>query len=35
VSEVWVYTRLPPFIPFILAGMILAMLFGKSLLLMG
>jgi len=34
VTEVWVYTRLPPFIPFILAGMILSMLFAKSLLLM-
>lgn len=34
VTEVWVYTRLPPFIPFILIGMILAMLFAKSLLLM-
>ncbi len=35
VTEVWVYTRLPPFIPFILAGMILSMLFARSLLLMG
>jgi hypothetical protein len=34
VTDVWVYTRLPPFIPFILAGMILSMLFAKSLLLM-
>ncbi len=33
VSEVWVYTKLPPFIPFILAGMILSMFFAKSLLL--
>jgi Flp pilus assembly protein protease CpaA len=35
VGEVWVYTRLPPFIPFIMLGMILAMLFAKSLLLLG
>lgn len=35
VGEVWVYTRLPPFIPFILLGMILAMLFAKYLLLLG
>jgi hypothetical protein len=35
VAEVWVYTRLPPFIPFILIGMVLAMLFAKSLLLLG
>ena len=33
VSEVWVYTRLPPFIPFILVGMVLSLLFAKSLLL--
>jgi Flp pilus assembly protein protease CpaA len=33
VSEVWVYTRLPPFIPFILIGMVLSLLFAKSLLL--
>ena len=32
VSEVWVYTRLPPFIPFLLVGMILSLLFAKSLL---
>jgi len=35
VTEVWVYTRLPPFIPFILIGMVLAILFAKSLLLVG
>lgn len=34
VGEVWVYTKLPPFIPFILLGMVLAMLFAKSLLLL-
>jgi hypothetical protein len=33
IKEVWVYTKLPPFVPFILAGMLLGMLFGKSLLL--
>jgi hypothetical protein len=33
VSEVWVYTKLPPFLPFILIGMVLAMLFARSLLL--
>jgi Flp pilus assembly protein protease CpaA len=34
VEMVWVYTKLPPFIPFILAGMILGLLFGKYLLLL-
>ncbi len=34
VGEVMVYTKLPPFIPFILAGMILSMLFAKSLLIL-
>ncbi|MCI0503103.1 hypothetical protein L0Y65_00155 [Candidatus Micrarchaeota archaeon] len=34
VGEVWVYTKLPPFIPFILAGMVLSMLFARSLLLL-
>ncbi|MFH0884918.1 MAG: prepilin peptidase [Candidatus Micrarchaeota archaeon] len=34
VGEVWVYTKLPPFVPFILLGMVLAMLFAKSLLLL-
>ncbi len=34
VESVWVYTQLPPFIPFLLAGMILSFLFTKSLLLM-
>lgn len=34
VGEVWVYTKLPPFIPFILSGMVLSMLFAKSLLLL-
>ncbi|MFN7991570.1 MAG: hypothetical protein U0R44_05415 [Candidatus Micrarchaeia archaeon] len=34
VSELWVYTKLPPFVPFILAGMILAMFFARNLLLL-
>ncbi len=34
VGDIWIYTQLPPFLPFILAGMILAMLFAKSLILM-
>jgi len=33
VKEVWVYTKLPPFIPFILAGMILSLAFAQSLIL--
>lgn len=33
VKEVWVYTRLPPFIPFILLGMALSMFFARNLLL--
>ncbi len=33
IKEVWVYTKLPPFIPFILVGMVLALLISKSLLL--
>jgi len=33
VSELWVYTRLPPFLPFLLIGMVCALLFAKSLLL--
>jgi hypothetical protein len=33
VQEVWVYTKLPPFIPFILIGMIFAMFFAKNLIL--
>jgi hypothetical protein len=33
VTDVWVYTKLPPFIPFLLAGMALAMLFARNLLL--
>ncbi len=33
VTEVWVYTKLPPFIPFLLAGMALSMLYARSLLL--
>ncbi|MFH0737918.1 MAG: hypothetical protein V1827_04895 [Candidatus Micrarchaeota archaeon] len=34
VGEVWVYTKLPPFIPFILAGMVLSLFFSGSLLLL-
>jgi Flp pilus assembly protein protease CpaA len=34
VTELWVYTKLPPFLPFILAGMVLALLFARSLILM-
>lgn len=34
VEEVIVYTKLPPFIPFLLVGMVLALLFGSSLLLL-
>ncbi len=34
VGEVWVYTKLPPFIPFILFGMVLSVLFARSLLLL-
>jgi hypothetical protein len=33
VGEVWVYTRLPPFIPFLLAGMILSLFLAKSLIM--
>jgi hypothetical protein len=33
ITELWVYTKLPPFIPFILLGMILSMFFAKNLLL--
>ena len=32
VSELWVYTRLPPFIPFLLIGMVLSLLFAQHLL---
>jgi hypothetical protein len=34
VGEVWVYTKLPPFIPFILVGMALGLFFARSLLLL-
>jgi Flp pilus assembly protein protease CpaA len=33
VSEIWVYTKLPPFIPFLLIGMALSMFYAKYLLL--
>lgn len=33
IKELWVYTKLPPFLPFLLAGFILALLFSKYLLL--
>ena len=34
VTDLWVYTKLPPFLPFILVGMVLALLFAKSLILL-
>ncbi len=34
IEEVAVYTKLPPFLPFVLVGMVLALLFGSSLLLL-
>ncbi|MEW6748396.1 MAG: prepilin peptidase [Candidatus Micrarchaeota archaeon] len=34
VAEVWVYTKLPPFLPFILVGMVLSLIFAKTLLLL-
>lgn len=34
ISEVSVYTKLPPFIPFILAGMLLGLFFARNLLLL-
>jgi hypothetical protein len=33
VPDVWIYTKLPPFVPFILGGMILSLLFAQHLLL--
>ncbi len=33
VTDVWVYTKLPPFLPFIVAGMVLALFFARSLIL--
>jgi len=33
VPDVWVYTKLPPFIPFILGGMIFTLFFARYLLL--
>ena len=33
VKEVWVYTKLPPFLPFMLAGVLLSLFFAKYLLL--
>jgi Flp pilus assembly protein protease CpaA len=33
VRELWVYSKLPPFLPFLLLGMILSLLFASSLLL--
>ncbi|MFH1785488.1 MAG: prepilin peptidase [Candidatus Micrarchaeota archaeon] len=32
-TEVWVYTKLPPFVPFILVGMVMSLFFAKHLLL--
>ena len=34
VNEVMVFTKLPPFVPFILAGMILSLVFARNLLLL-
>ncbi len=34
IEEVSVYTKLPPFLPFLLIGMVLGLLFGSSLLLL-
>ena len=31
--ELWIYTKLPPFLPFMLAGLLVALLFSKYLLL--
>jgi len=33
IPEVWVYSKLPPFLPFFLLGMVLSLLFAGSLLL--
>jgi hypothetical protein len=33
VREVWVYSKLPPFLPFMLLGMLLSLVFASSLLL--
>jgi len=33
VPEVWVYSKLPPFLPFLLLGMVLSLLFAGSLIL--
>lgn len=33
VTEVWVYTKLPPFIPFLLVGMVLSLFYARDLLL--
>lgn len=33
VTDLWVYTKLPPFLPFILAGMVFALFFARSLIL--
>lgn len=32
IGEVWVYTRMPPFLPFLLVGMFLSLFFAKDLL---
>ncbi len=31
-GEIWVYTKLPPFLPFVLVGIVLALFFSKALL---
>jgi len=33
IKELWVYTKLPPFLPFLLVGFILALFYSKHLLL--
>jgi Flp pilus assembly protein protease CpaA len=33
VTDLWVYTKLPPFLPFIFAGMVIAAFFARSLIL--
>ena len=32
VETIWIYTQLPPFVPFLLAGMVLALIFSSSLM---
>ena len=32
IGEIWVYTKMPPFLPFLLAGMFLSLFFSRALL---